>query len=384
MKRRTFQNSLFTVSHGPLLLAVCLMFSSTVMAAGIIENIGKSSIIADGNVSGKPTNIVITLDRSLDPFVDGRSLAAGDEIRVIFPPEFDLTNLDPGYPLRDVPWPFPPVPPLPPMPCVPGNLQCTTAVILHGWPQQPFFPPAVYHALSIDPVDNALVITALQDLAPAGPTAPGIKQLLLILNGLTNPEPGEYVLQVEAQTGPGGTWESGSELYRVFPRTRPSVNVTSVFVAGLAGLVESGDPPCNSPTLPPNPYNPVYQHTLVNDYAPFVWTLLLWGKNNEPLNDVSLAWSSDNHARLVRGDRAIGHLFIDAPDGAIGYGVEVNPENCTTLIPGAPVIAGTPGIGPQPVGRLDLLFRAGDVAGEYTTTISINNGNSVELMVTAE
>jgi hypothetical protein len=254
---------------------------------------------------------------------------------------------------------------------------------LHGWPQQPFFPPAVHHALSVDPVDNALVITALQDLVPAGPTEPGIKQLFLILNGLTNPQPGEYLLQVEAQTGPGGAWESGSGIYRVLPHTRPSVNVTSVFVAGLAGLI-TGEPDCNSPTLPPNPSNPVYQHTPVGENAPFVWTLLLWGKNNEPLNDVSLEWSSDKLARLTRGNKTLGHLFIDAPAGASGFGVEVNPEDCTTQLPGAPVIAGTPGIGPQPVGRLDLLFRAGNVPGAYTTTISINNGNRVELVVFAE
>jgi hypothetical protein len=271
------------------------------------------------------------------------------------------------------------------MPCVPGNLQCTTAVILHGWPQQPFFPPALFHQMSIDLIENALVFTALQDLVPDGPTRPGIKQLLLILNGLINPQPGEYLLQVEAQTGPDGAWESGSGIYRVLPRTRPSVNVTSVFVAGLAGLTEPvGVVKCVDPTLPPNPYNPVYQHTLVGEDAPFFWTLLLWGKNKEPLEDVSLAWSSDNHARLVRGKTAIGNLFIDAPAGASGYDVEVNPEDCPTLLPGAPVIAGTPGIGPQPVGRLDLRFRAGDVAGEYTTTISMNNGNSVELVVVAE
>lgn len=385
MNRLPFQIPMFTAIVAGLVLALGLVFSGAAMAAGIVERIEKSSVIADGNVSGEPTDILITLDRSLDPNVDGRSLAEGDEIRVIFPTEFDLTNLDPAYPLRDVPWPLPPVPPLPPMPCLPGNLQCTTAVILHGWPQQPFFPPALHHVLSVDPVDNALVFTAVQDLEPDGPTAPGIKQLFLILNGLTNPHPGQYLIQVEAQTGPGGAWESGSGLYRVLPRTRPSVNVTSVFVAGLAGLTNPvGDPDCNSPTLPPNPLNPVHQHTLVGEDAPFIWTLLLWGKNNDPLDDVSLAWSSDNHARLVRGKKAIGHLVIDAPAGASGYGVEVNPEDCPTLLPGAPVIAGTPGIGPQPVGRLDLLFHAGDVAGDYTTTISINNGNSVELVVTAE
>jgi hypothetical protein len=373
----------FVAINAGLLMAIGLLFAGVAVAGGMVERIGKSSITADGNVSGEPVDIVITLDRSLDPMVDGRSLAAGDEIRVIFPPEFDLTDLDPAYPLRDVPWPLPPVPPLPPMPCVPGNLQCTTAVILHGWPQQPFFPPAVHHALSIDPFENALVFTAVQDLAPAGPTAPGIKQLLLILNGLTNPQPGEYVLQVEAQTGPGGSWESGSGIYKVHPHTRPSVNVTSVFVAGLAGLL-TGSPECASPTLPPNPNNPVYQHTLIGEDAPFIWTLLLWGKNNEPLTDVSLAWSSERQARLVRGNRTIGQLFIDAPVGSSGFGIEVNPEDCTTALPGAPVIAGTPGIGPQPVGRLDLLFRAGDVAGDYTASISINNGNAVELVVTAE
>lgn len=385
MKRISIRIPVLTAIEMVLLLFIGLLFSGAVMAAGIVESIGKSSIIADGNVSGEPTDILITLDRSLDPSVNGRSLAAGDEIRVIFPPEFDLSNLDPGYPLRDVPWPLPPVPPLPPMPCVPGNLQCSTAVILHGWPQQPFFPPALHHVLSVEPVDNALVFTALQDLEPAGPTEPGIKQLLLILNGLTNPHPGQYLLQVEAQTGPGGAWESGSGLYKVIPRTRPSVNVTSVFVAGLAGLTNlPGDPDCVAPTLPPNPLNPVYQHTVVGEDAPFFWTLLLWGKNNEPLNDVSLVWSSGNHAQLVRGGSAIGHLVIDAPAGASGYGVEVNPEDCPTQMGGAPVIATTPGIGPQAVGRLDLLFRAGDVAGVYTTTISINNGNSVELFVTAE
>jgi hypothetical protein len=385
MNRSPLRISVNPAINVGLLLALGLIFCSAAMAAGIVKSVGKSSIIADGNVSGEPTNILGTLDGSLDPSIDGRSLAAGDEIRVIFPPQFDLSNLDLGYPLRDVPWPLPPVPPLPPMPCVPGNLQCTTAVILHGWPQQPFFPPALFHQMSIDLIENALVFTALQDLVPDGPTRPGIKQLLLILNGLINPQPGEYLLQVEAQTGPDGAWESGSGIYRVLPRTRPSVNVTSVFVAGLAGLTEPvGVVKCVDPTLPPNPYNPVYQHTLVGEDAPFFWTLLLWGKNKEPLEDVSLAWSSDNHARLVRGKTAIGNLFIDAPAGASGYDVEVNPEDCPTLLPGAPVIAGTPGIGPQPVGRLDLRFRAGDVAGEYTTTISMNNGNSVELVVVAE
>jgi hypothetical protein len=51
---------------------------------------------------------------------------------------------------------------------------------------------------------------------------------------------------------------------------------------------------------------------------------------------------------------------------------------------GAPVIAATPGIGPQPVGRLDMQFRAGNKPGVYTTKISLHNGNAVEMVVRAE
>jgi hypothetical protein len=53
-------------------------------------------------------------------------------------------------------------------------------------------------------------------------------------------------------------------------------------------------------------------------------------------------------------------------------------------LPGAPVIAATPGIGPQAIGRMNMVFVAGDTAGEYRTTIRLNNGNSVVMTVIAE
>lgn len=350
--------------------------------AGIVAGIEKAPVIADGDVAGQPADFVITLNTSLDPYVPGRGLAAGDVIKVIFPPEFDLANVNPAYPLADVPTPFPPVPPLPPMPCLPGNLQCTTAVILHGWPQEPLFPPVLWHTLGIDAADNAFVFTAVQDIVPNAPSSPGIKQLHLILHGVSNPEPGDYLIRVEAQTGPSGTWESGSGIYTVLPKSRPSVNLTSVFVKALAGLL--GDPACGPGTLPPNPDNPVWQYTAVDSPAPYHWSLLLWGRNNSVLKGVALDWANPNHAKIRRGKKVVGHVFIDPPPGASGHGITVNPVGCPDMIPGAPVIAGTPGIGPQPVGRLDLLFHAGDTAGDYTTTIKLNNGNSVQMVVTAE
>ena len=356
--------SFFTVAIA--LLASATAMSPDSLAAGIVSSIKKAPVIADGDVTGMPTDIVITLDSSLDPAVAGRTLARGGQIRVIFPPEFDLGNLNPAYPVSDVPN-FG-------LPCVPGNLQCSTAVVLKGWPQDPFFPPFLFHTHSVDAADNAFVFTAVQDMD----VAPGIKQLHIMLHGVVNPAPGRYLIRVEAQTGPGGSWEYGSGMYQVLPRTRPSINPTSVFVKAW------NDGTCGPGTLPPNPDNPVYQTTGINADAPHAWTFILWGKNNEALDNVTLKWANPDHALLRRNRATIGHVSIDAPRGATGYGIATNPLGCGSLMPFAPVIATTPGIGPQPVGRLDLLFRTGTVAGRYTTTITMNNGNTVQMIVDAE
>jgi hypothetical protein len=339
-----------------------------------VASIEKATAVADGDVSGRPTDIVITFDGSLDQSVPGRSLAAGDQIKVIFPPEFDLSDIDPAYPVADVPTPGQ---------CVPNDLRCTTAVLLQGWPDQPPFPPAAHHTMSIDTAENAFILTAVQDIGPISAASPGIKQLFLIMNGVRNPEPDVYHIQVESQTGQDGAWETGSGMLKIVPRTRPSINITSVFVKALAGVL-SGSPACGPGTLPPNPDNPIYQTTLAGEAAPFVWSFLLWGKNNDPLDDIGLSWVGANHARLVRGQKTVGHVFINTPSGAEGHGIEVNPYNCPTWFPGAPVIGPTFGIGPQAVGRLDLRFWAGSEPGEYTTTISMNGGNSVQMTVTAE
>jgi hypothetical protein len=356
---------------------VALLAAATALpaaGAGLVAGIQKAWVVPDGDVTGEAAVYVITLSGSLDPAVRGRSLTAGDQIRVIFPAEFDLTNLATGYPLADVPTPS--------QPCVPTNLQCTTAVLLKGWPEEPYFPPAQYAKLSIDSAENALVFTAVQDIVADPPVSPGIKQLFLMLHGVTNPSPGYYRIRVDAQTGPAGSWESGSGFLQVLPQTRPSIGATSVFVKALSGLLPGG-PACGPGTLPPNPDDPVYQTTAIESNAPFVWSFLLWGDDAEPLGDVWLDWVNSDHALLKRVDSTIGHVFIDAPRGATGQAIEVNPLGCPTVLPAAPVIGGTPGIGPDPVGRLDMQFRAGNVPGRYTTTIVLNNGSSQRMIVTA-
>lgn len=381
-------NNPYTSGRNSLILAIPLGFltttllTSVALGAGIVESIVKAPVVADGDVTGKPTDYVINLTGSMDPNVAGRSLAAGRQIRVIFPPDFDLANLNPKYPLLDAPTPLPPVAPLTDNDCVPAWLTCTTAVILQGWPQNPYFPPAIFHTMSIDAAENALIFTANTDILPSPPIAPGIKQLHLILNGVTNPAPGNYMIRVEAQTGPGGSWETGSGFLQVLPNPRPSVNITSVFVRATAGI--DGPPACGPGNNPPNPWNPVYQSTSVGSAAPYPWTVLLWGDNAQPLTDVQLVWPNPKHALVKRGRTTIGHVYIDAPKGASGYRIDVNPLGCGTAMGGAPVIGATDGIGPQPVGRLDLVFVAGDTAGEYRTTISLNNGNTISMVVTAE
>jgi hypothetical protein len=373
MKRRAIE-AVVSAAVSALTMACCTL-GPFAHAAGIVADIAKASVVPDGDVSGQAAVYLITLEGSLDPAVPGRGLALGGQIKVIFPPEFDLVHLNAAYPLADVPNPA--------RPCLPTNLQCTTAVLLKGWPEEPYFPPAAFATLSVDASENALVFTAVQDIVPMPPVSPGIKQLFLMLHGVTNPLPGQYRIRVEAQTGPAGEWETGSGLLHVLPNPRPSIEATSVLVKALSGL-SPGGPACGPGTLPPNPDDPVYQTTAVGTDAPFVWTFLVWGDDSEPLGDVWLNWVDLSHAQLKRLGSTIGHVFIDPPPGASGYGIEVNPLGCPTMLGAAPVIGPTPGIGPDPVGRLDMRFTAGDLPGAYITTLTLNNGNSIQMVVTAE
>jgi hypothetical protein len=60
-----------------------------------------------------------------------------------------------------------------PLRVIATNLQCTTAVLLKGWPEEPYLPPAAFATLSIDAGETALIFTAVQDIVPAPPASPG-------------------------------------------------------------------------------------------------------------------------------------------------------------------------------------------------------------------
>ena len=323
-----------------LVAAVSMLgLSFAVEAGGIVSSIDKAPIVPDGDVAGRQTDVVITLDSSLDPSVDGRTLLNGKTIRVTLPGDFLNVAGSIGLPAT-----------------CPAPDPCNTGVLLQGWPQNPIPPSPANYTLTLDG-PNTIVYTAARDLAPGDPTlnGPGIKQMHLILKGFINPNPGVYSVLVEAETGPGGTVETGTAHLHIIPKSRPSINVTSVF-----------NPP------PPFP-NTIFQKTGASQTIPLPWDFLIWNRRDEPAVGVGIRQKNRNHAQLVNGKKVVGQIFIEAPKGARGQ--EIGSQGLSTLING-PVL----GI---PTGRLRVDFTTGDAPGDYTITFQMNNGNSVQMHVEA-
>ena len=77
-----------------LLLTVILIPVATARGAGdIVVATPKAPVVADGDVTGKPTDFNLVLDRSLDPQVAGRSLLQGKTIKVTLPDAFIRTEV---------------------------------------------------------------------------------------------------------------------------------------------------------------------------------------------------------------------------------------------------------------------------------------------------
>ncbi len=320
-------------------------------STGIVKSVVKAPIVPDGDVAGARTDIVINLAGDMDPDVPGRTLEAGDTISVTLPEEFTFSEAE-AFPLANV-GSSPS--------CAPGNLQCTTAVLLQGWPQNPL-SPGLYD-LSLD--GNTLVFTATGAIGP-NPFGPGFKQIHLIFSGFRNPEiPDSYPIYIETQTG--GVIESGTAYARIRRHIRPSINVTSVF-----------DVPPDDPNMgnPPNP-NFIYQQTLPGAAAPLTWNFLLWDGDGLPMTDVEIVRRNARGGRLVRNGTTVGRYKIRAPRGAAG-------QHLMSL--GPSVESGTPVIGmtfqpPLKTARLRASFTAGSMPGRYTIKIRMKRGNAIKMFV---
>jgi hypothetical protein len=340
-RRATGRRAGWVVSVLVLITAVLAGASPAAAApdTGIVGSVVKAPITPDGDVAGAPTDFVINFDTSMDPIVPGRTLLAGDTIKVTLPDDFvrlvgPVQNPGPGG-------------------CNAASGTCSTAVLLQGWPQHPIPPTIGAGNYTVGAEDNTIVFTALKDLTPDTPNEPGIKQAHLILRTFVNPGPGRYEFAVAAQTGAGGATETGVAVVHVRPKPRASINVTSVFNAG-------------------NP-NTIYQQTSPGDPTPLDWDFLVWDRRGEPAVGVDIRQINRNHALLVDGKRVVGQIRIDGPAGAAGQAI-------TALGPSTPIDEG-PVLG-LPTARLTARFTAGDTPGRYTTTLSMNNGaGGVQMVV---
>lgn len=324
------------ISIGLVSMGTAVLAQDAPMSEGIASSVVKAPIVPDGDVAGALTDFVINLDTDMDPSVPGRTLLAGNTIRVTLPEAFSSVGLPTNVPTE----------------CAAFKGECNTAVLLQGWPQRPFPPTLAFHTLEMDGT-HTLVFTAVQDLAP-GPT-PGIKQTHLMALGFTNPEAGDYAIDIEAMTGPDGAVETGTAVVTIHPEIRPSINVTSVFA-------KAGEDDPNG--------NAIYQQAAPGATTPFAWDFFLWGADGQGIVGAELVQADDAGGSIVVGDAAIGSFSIEAPDGATGQTVSGGPS----------VEANSPVSG-APSSRLTAQFTAGDTPGRYVTTFEMDGGNSLQMFV---
>lgn len=321
---------------GAMLVAASLMVSTGSVSAqsdGIVSSVVKAPIVADGDVAGALTDFVINFDSDMDPSIEGRTLLAGNTIRLTLPDDFVSTGLPTDVPAAcDGP--------------------CNSAVLLQGWPQRPFPPTPEFYTFEMEGT-HTFVFTAVQDLGPGA--TPGIKQTHLIFDGFTNPEAGDYAIEIEAQTGPDGAVETGTAVVTIRPAIAPSINVTSVFAK------ESDDAPNG---------NPIYQSAAAGGSPPFAWDFLLWGSDGAGIIGAELVQNDDAGGDIVVGGEVIGTFSIDAPEGATGQ-----------MVSGGPSVEAPAPVKGIPTGRLTATFTAGDAPGTYVTTFQLDGGNSLQMFV---
>ncbi len=279
----------------------------------------KAPVVPDGTTAGAVTDFVLTfVDR--DPNVDGIGLPMGATVEVDLPADFINTGAG-------------------------GNV----VIILQGWPQSPIIP----FPYTVDVIGNHIHVTLTSDYLPGsdGESGPGPKQVHLLLNGFTNPAPGEYEIPLQINSGTDDSY-SGVGIVEIIPHARPSANAVS-FISGGG---------------PPPPFNnPVYQDVALGDNA-LATRLFVWDKGSAPFVGIDLTPTGDpSHYRIVQGNKTVGHAWIDPPAGASDYALTTTGPSGEVFNP----------ITMVPTGGLDTQFIPdSSVSGDYTITFRLNNGNT--------
>ena len=315
--------------------------TDNLLSSGIVASIIKAPVSADGLVSGRPTEFVVNFNVSMDPKVPGRSLLTGKKIKITLPKAF----ISDGRPIAQF---------------VPGTLGViNSAAVLQGWPQNPIVPFSKFN-LSYDAGDaNTIIIMANSNTGPVNQQNPGIKQVHLIIRGFTNPEPGIYPIKVVAETGPGGSVETGMAEVKVLEENQPNINYVSVF------------------DNPPPRKNKIYQETAPGALTPLPMDFLIWDEDGNPFNGIEIKPLKKYHKHmegvslLVKGDDVVGFVSIQSPSGATGQLVYTQEAS-------KPVTAPVTGF---PSSLFRAFFKAGSATGDYTLTFSLKGGNDIKTFV---
>jgi len=330
-----------------LLLAFLLVPAAAAREPGnIVVATPKAPVVADGDVTGKPTDFNLVLDRSLDPQVAGRTLLTGRTISVTLPDAFART---------DVPVKAP-----------------ESGALVKGWPQGGLDGYTVTLAGT-----HTVVFTATRDIVPTGPDDPGIKVLHVRGRAFTNPAPGDYAIRVVAETGQGGTVETGTGTLTIRPQVIPSINPTNA--------------------LFPQPSNNNWQRVPVSTVASLPLDFLLFGADGQPLNGVGVAPADPARfprytgGLLVRDTDGDG-LLDPASDTVVGGVIGAAPAGATGQRAASPVdAAGRPVVsgqlaradGTPAPGLLRVLFRTGTQPGDYTPTFELTGGTATRVTIVA-
>jgi hypothetical protein len=295
----------------------------------------KAPVVADGDVAGRPTEFVLVLDRSLDPYVEGRSLRRGRTIKVTLPEAFIRT---------DVPVKAP-----------------DSGILTKGWPQGAI----TTYDLALAGT-HTLIYTATQDILPEGPDSPGLKLVHIRGRAFTNPAPGQYPIGLEAESGPSGAIERGSGLLTIRPAVVPSIGASNALFR--------------------QPSNNNWQRVAVNTVTAIPLDFLLFDADGKPMDGVGVApadlgrFPRYTGGLLAQDGKAVGGIIGSAPPGASGQRA-FSPSDAA----GRPILSGqlTLPNGDPAHGILRVLFRAGDQPGNYTPTFELEGGTSVQMTIVA-
>ncbi len=315
-------------------------------------------VSVDGDVAGKPTDIVVVLEPDADPATPGRALAVGETLRIALPPAL-ARNAEAAIP------------------------EDTNAalVLTKGWPQGAIEIGTRYR-IAYDAGAHAIDVTARESISSDGTTAPGIKAIHLRGKTFVNPAAGTYTITVERRDPSGVVatrWEGGLEIRDRVPTGR------------LA--------PTNF-HVPPGT-NSNFQTLAPGQVAPLRLGLLLWGADGSALDHVGIAprdlsryprytggllvQDVNGDRRLDVGvDRVVGGIIGSAPEGAKGQAATspVRPDGTPILSGEITRDAGYPMGGGQPnPGLLAIEFRAGDRPGSYRPTFELEGGAAFQFTI---